>query len=224
MISLSARRELARPGAAPLVGADHAGAEAPSDLGGGAADAASGADQEHGFPGLQACRFDAAPGGHVIDADRRRLVEAEGAGLAAQARRRHGDQLGVGSVAGEADIAARAPNLGADPFGRTCLDHSGEIPAGDARQRRLRHGPGDVLDVARIDRSRHDPHHRRPLVGDRVRNLRHVKNRGIAEGLEPYRTHDLLLQVIICLGLWRELTQSASSTLSVSGGALEMLW
>ena len=183
----------------PLVGADHAGAHAPGDLGGGAADAASGADQEHGLPGLQACGFEAAPGGHVIDADRRRLVEAEGFGVAAQARRQLGDQLGMGSVAGEADIAAGAPNLGADPPGRTRLDHSGEIPAGDARQRRLLHRAGDILDVARIDRSRHDPHHRRPLVGDRVGNLSHMKNRGIAERLEPYRTHDLLLQASLRL-------------------------
>ena len=37
--------------------------------------------------------------------------------------------------------------------------------------------------------------------GDRSRPASaNSKNRGIAEGLEPYRTHDLLLQIIICLG------------------------
>jgi hypothetical protein len=65
------------------VGADNAGADASSDLGGGAADAASGADQKHGLAGLQGRRVDAAPRGEVIDADRRRLIEAEGFGLSA---------------------------------------------------------------------------------------------------------------------------------------------
>jgi hypothetical protein len=58
------------------VGTDHPGAKASRDLGGGAADAASGADQEHDLPGLQARRFDAAPGGIVVDSNRRGLVEA----------------------------------------------------------------------------------------------------------------------------------------------------
>jgi len=68
------------------------------------------------------------------------------------------------SVAGDANVAARAPDLSSNPFGRTCLDHPGEIAAGDARQRRLFHRSGDILDVARVDRSRHDPHQSRPLV------------------------------------------------------------
>jgi hypothetical protein len=42
-----------------LVSTDYAGAKASSDLGGGFADAASGADQRHRLPGFQACRFDA---------------------------------------------------------------------------------------------------------------------------------------------------------------------
>jgi hypothetical protein len=65
-----------------LVSTDYAGAEASSDLGGGAADAASGADQQHRLPGFEACGFDAAPCGNVIDSDRRGLVEAQGLGLA----------------------------------------------------------------------------------------------------------------------------------------------
>src|SRR5271166_4544711 len=58
-----------------------------------------------------------------------RLVEVEFVGLAAQAFHRHGDQLGMGAIAGKSRIATRAPNLGARPFERTCLGHSGEIPA-----------------------------------------------------------------------------------------------
>ena len=74
-----------RRGRAPF-GADDARAEASGDLRGGAADAASGADQQHRLPRLQTRRFEAAPGRHVVDADRRRLVETEGLGLPAQAR------------------------------------------------------------------------------------------------------------------------------------------
>jgi hypothetical protein len=36
----------------------------------------------------------------------------------------------VGSVSGKANVAARAPNLGSDPFGWTCLDYSGESRPG----------------------------------------------------------------------------------------------
>jgi hypothetical protein len=57
----------------------------------------------------------------------------------------------VGAVAGESNIAARAPDLGSEPIGRTNLDHAGVIAAGDARQRCLLHRPGNILDVARID-------------------------------------------------------------------------
>ena len=52
-----------------VVGADHAGAKPSSDLGRGAADAAARADQKNGLASLEACRFDAKPRGHVIDAD-----------------------------------------------------------------------------------------------------------------------------------------------------------
>lgn len=58
------------------VGTDHARAEAPGNLRRGAADAAPGADQQNRLTGLEACRFEAAPGGHVVDPDRRCLVEA----------------------------------------------------------------------------------------------------------------------------------------------------
>jgi len=71
--------------------------------------------------------------------------------LAAQARDRHGDQFGMGSVAREARIAARTPNFRANPLGRTSLDQTGEIAPGHARQRCLAHSPRDVLHVARID-------------------------------------------------------------------------
>jgi hypothetical protein len=104
----------------------------------------------------------------------------------------------MAAVAGEAGIAARAPNLGADPLGGTGLDHAGEIPPGDARQRRLRHGPGDILDVTRIDRGRHDPHQCRPPVDDWRADLHQFENGGIAERLELYRAHDLLLHGGAC--------------------------
>jgi hypothetical protein len=126
-----------------------------------------------------------------------------------EARCRLGDQFGMRSFAGKANIAARTPNLGSDPFGWTCLNHSRKIPARDARQRCLPRRSGDILDVARIDRSRHDPHQRRLLIGSRGRDFRHLKNLGIAEGLEPYRVHDLLLRVVI---------RHSLPAFSVSGG------
>jgi hypothetical protein len=119
------------------------------------------------------------------------LIEAEDLGLPAQTRHRHGDHLRVSAVAGEAGIPARAPDRGPHPVGRPRLDHAREITAGDARQRRLLHGPGDVLDVAGINRGRHDPHQCDRLADGRSRYLRQLKNGGIAEGLEPYRSHDL---------------------------------
>src|ERR1700727_3440489 len=67
------------------VSADDSGAKASSDLGGGGANAASGADQQQGLLRFQGRRFDAAPGGHVVDPNRRRLVEAEVSGLATPA-------------------------------------------------------------------------------------------------------------------------------------------
>ena len=69
---------------------------------------------------------------------------------------------------------------------------AGEIAAGDTRQRRLLHGSGDVLDVARIDRGRHHAHQRHRHSDGRSRYLRQFKNGRIAKGLEPYRTQDLI--------------------------------
>src|ERR1700677_4445752 len=106
----------------------------------------------------------------------------------------------MGAVAGESNIAARAPDLGSDPFGRTCFDNPGVVPAGDARQRCLLHRSSDIFDVARIDRGGDDPHQYRSLVGGRRTRLRHLENRGIAEGFETYRAHGLLLQIVICMG------------------------
>lgn len=85
------------------------------------------------------------------------------------------------------------PPLGSLIDGRPRLHHAGEITAGGARQRRLLHCPGDILDVAWIDRGRHGPHQRRRLADGRSRYLRHLKNRGIAEGLEPNCALDLFL-------------------------------
>jgi hypothetical protein len=87
------------------------------------------------------------------------LIETEDLGLPAQTRHRHGDHLRVGTVAGEAGIAAGAPDRGPIPVGRARLDHAGEITAGDAGQRGLLHGPGAVLDVSSINRDCHDPNH-----------------------------------------------------------------
>jgi hypothetical protein len=104
-----------------------------------------------------------------------------------------GYELRVCPVASKASIAACTPNLGPDPFGWTCLDHASEVPARDAQHRGLLHVPCDILDITRIDRSRHDPHQRSPLVGDRGGHLRQLEDGGIAKGLEPYRPHDLPL-------------------------------
>src|SRR5277367_3343565 len=98
----------------------------------------------------------------------------------------------MGAVAREAGIPAGPPDGGPDPFGWPRLDHTGEITARDARQCRLLHGSGDVLDVARIDRGCHDPHQRHRAADGWSRYLRELKNGGVAEGLEPYCTHDLL--------------------------------
>src|SRR5271170_4104714 len=93
------------------------------------------------------------------------------------------------AIAGEASIAAGALNLGAGPFGGPLFDNAGEIAARDARKSGLLHRAGDVLDVARIDRSRYDPHQCRPLVGRRRRRLHQLENRRGAEGLQAYRPH-----------------------------------
>ncbi|HEX3844818.1 MAG TPA: hypothetical protein VHV80_10675 [Steroidobacteraceae bacterium] len=52
------------------VGTDHADAPAPGDLGGCGTDTAAGTEQQQVLLRLQAGRFDAAPGSHVIDANR----------------------------------------------------------------------------------------------------------------------------------------------------------
>lgn len=101
----------------------------------------------------------------------------------------------MGAIAGKAGITARAPNFRADPFGRTRLDHPGVIPPGNARQRRLSHGPGDILDITWIDRGGHDPDECNPFVFCRRGHLHHLENRGIPEGLKSHRTHGLLLSV-----------------------------
>src|SRR6202021_2664340 len=93
------------------VGTNHAGPETPGDLRCGTADTATGANQQNRLTGLEIYRFEAAPSGHVVDPNRRRLIEAEDLGLPAQTRHRHGDHLRMGAVAGEAGIAAGAPDL-----------------------------------------------------------------------------------------------------------------
>src|SRR6202035_166183 len=173
------------------VGADHAGAKPSGDLRGGTADASAGANQENRLTGPESCRFEAAPGSHIVDPDRRGLIETEAIGLPAQTGHRHNDLLRMGAVAGEAGISAGAPDRTPDPLGRPLLDHTGEITTGDARQPRLLHGSRNILDVARIDGGRHDPHQSRGLADGWRRYLRQFEDGGIAEGLEPYRTHDL---------------------------------
>src|SRR5258708_6872472 len=65
------------------LGADHAGAKAAGALGRGPTDAASSSDQQNRLAGLEPCRFNATPGGQVVDPNRRGLVEAEVVGLPA---------------------------------------------------------------------------------------------------------------------------------------------
>ena len=65
------------------------------------------------------------------------------------------------------------------PFSWSRLHHTGEIAPRDTRQRRLLHGSGDVLDVARIDRGRRqDPNQCRRLADARGRYLHELKNGG----------------------------------------------
>src|ERR1700726_1413146 len=153
------------------VGADHAGAKTAGDLSRGTTDAASGADQQNRLVAPEPCRFKATPGGHVVAPNRRGLVEAEVVGLPAQTSRWHGDHLRKGAVASEAGVAG-SPDLRPDPLGRPRLNHAGEIAAGDTRQRRLLHGPSDVLAVPWIDRGGHHAHQRHRLGDGRSRYLR----------------------------------------------------
>jgi hypothetical protein len=96
---------------------DHARADALGDLRRRPADTPSRADDRQRLIRPQLRRFhEAPPGCHIIDHDRRGLVEREPRGLAPEARDRHGDLLRMRAVAGKPDIAARTPNLCADPF------------------------------------------------------------------------------------------------------------
>ena len=91
------------------------------------------------------------PGGDERHADGTRLEQADRGRLLAQMLDRHHQPFGVGAVAADAELAARAPDLLADQVGRA-LDHgAGIVAAGRARPDGVRHGAQDGLDVGRVD-------------------------------------------------------------------------
>jgi hypothetical protein len=89
------------------------------------------------------------------EATRSRFITFERPRLAPQARDRHRELFRMRAVAREAGIAARAPDLRAEPFGRPLDHHARIVPSGRAGQRRLTHPAFDVLHVAGIDRRGH---------------------------------------------------------------------
>jgi hypothetical protein len=115
------------------------------------------ADHGNGLAGLQLCVIHRAePCHHEVHANCRGLFVAERFRLARQRGDRNLDELGVGAVARKADVAAGAPDFGADPFSGTLHDDAAEIAARRAWQNRVLKVAGDVFHVARIHRGAFD--------------------------------------------------------------------
>jgi hypothetical protein len=97
----------------------------------------------------------------------------------------------VSTVAGEAGIAASAPDRGPNPVGRPRLDHSGEITAGDPGRVVCFMAPATFLTSLGLIEAAMTRTIAIVSPDGRSRYLRQLKNRGIAEGLELYCSHDL---------------------------------
>ncbi len=88
------------------------------------------------------------------------------------------------AVAGEADIAARAPDFGAEPFSGPFHHHAAKVTARRARQDRVSEMAGDVLDVAGIHRGAFDLHDRALRIGGRGGHIDVFEYVGAAKRLE----------------------------------------
>ena len=101
-----------------------------------------------------------APGGNRCPVEQKGSIHQGEGGAGRQEGRAPGRSARSRGPAGSATGRAGGGGFPAEPLGRPGHDHPGVIPARNARQRRLAHPPRHVLDVAGIDRSRLDPHHR----------------------------------------------------------------
>src|SRR5271165_6922123 len=180
------------------VDADDPRANAFGDLRYGAADPAARANDQQSLARRELGGVDgAAPGGHEIDADRGGLSKTQSVRLSPQARYGDGDALGMRAVAREADIAASAPHLRADPLARALLDDACIVAAGNTRQRGLAHRAGHVFHVARVDRRRFDAHDGCNRIGDGIRNVDEIKRLDVPERFYLQSAHDLFLRILV---------------------------
>ena len=112
---------------------------------------------------------------------------AQGLRLRRNALARHYDELGMGAIAGEADVSTAAPDFSA------ILKHPGKIAAGRTRQGGSFHASQNVLGIARIDGSGGDLYQHLAGAWNRtvdLADLQYIFER--SEAFEAQRLHEWL--------------------------------